>query len=287
MTHEQENDHRIQAILASGIKIPPMPETLLRLNTLLNDADAGPAELAELIRDDGALSGAVYRVVSSPVFGLRAKINSLPHAISLLGMTNTGALLRSEALRGALSDPLHTKALERLWSRSAKIAELCVLAAKKAHLREIGADLAFMLGMFHDCGLALLCKRFPTYAQALSESETWPDILEMDHRHQLSHAVAGQMVAKNWGLPDDLIYAIRHHHELSLDNELVAAGLNEKALRLCAVLNFAIHLYDQQFALDDHEWDLHWANETMRRLEMDAGELANWESETHLDDTPK
>jgi len=279
MTQEQESDHRIQAILASGIKIPPMPETLLRLNSLLRDPDAGPSELAALIRDDGALSGAVFRVVGSPVFGLRTKVDSLPRAIALLGMTNTGALLRSETLRAALSDPLHTKALENLWNRSARISALCVDAVRKACLRDISPDVAYMLGMFHDCGLALLCKRYPAYAQALAESETWPNIPELDREQQVSHAVMGQMVAKNWGLQNELILAIRHHHELSNENELVAAHLDEATLRLCAVLNFAIHMYDQQNALDDQEWEAGWSDETMQRLHMDTTRLADLEAE--------
>jgi HD-like signal output (HDOD) protein len=127
-----EVDHRIQAILASGIKIPPMPAILLRLNTLLRDPDAGPIELAALIRDDGALTGAVFRVVGSPVFGLHAKIHNLPHAIALLGMKNTAALLHSELLRSTLSDPQHALALERLWRRGAAIAERCVAIVKLA-----------------------------------------------------------------------------------------------------------------------------------------------------------
>lgn len=281
---QEHSDHRIQAILASGIKIPPMPETLLRLNTLLRDADAGPTELAALIRDDGALSGAVFRVVGSPVFGLRTRVDSLPRAISLLGMSNTGALLRTEALRAALNDPLHAKALEHLWNRSAQIAALCIVAVKKARLRDINTDVAFMLGMFHDCGLALLCKRFPAYAEALAESVTWPDIPALDASQQVSHAVMGQMVAKNWGLSDELVLAIRHHHELSGGFETTAADLSEKTLRLCAVLNFAIHLYDQQNALDDQAWETGWRDETARRLLMDPNTLAEWESEVQSAD---
>lgn len=264
-----QDDQRIQAIIASGIKIPPMPEVLLRLNRLLRDPDAGPAELAALIGNDGALSGAVFRLVGSPVFGLRTKVDSLPRAIALLGMTNTAALLHSESLRAALSDPLHAKAMHSLWNRSAAIAELCVVAVHKARLRDINPDVAYMLGMFHDCGLALLCKRYPAYAQALAESETWPDILALDRQHQVSHAVMGQMVARNWALPEDLVTAIRYHHELGAEHEPVAADLNESALRLCAVLNLATLLHAQQF--DDTEW-------SMRQLHLDPACLADLES---------
>jgi HD-like signal output (HDOD) protein len=276
MSHDLETDHRIQAILASGIKIPPMPDMLIRLNNLLRDPDSGPAELATLIRGDGALSGAIFRVVGSPVFGLRVKVDSLPRAIVLLGIKNTAALLHSEVLRTVLSDPLHTKALQHLWNRGSAIAELCVIAVKKAQLHTINLDAAFLLGMFHDCGLALLCKRFPAYAQALS-GDSWPDIAELDLTQQISHAVMGQMVAKNWALPEELVLAIRHHHDVD------ANELNETSLKLCAALNLAIHLYNQKHALDDRDWQTGWRDEVIRRLQIQAAELAAQEAEILAD----
>jgi HD-like signal output (HDOD) protein len=266
---EPDHDHRIQAILASGIKIPPMPEILLRLNRLLSNPETGPTELASLIRDDGALSGAVFRVVGSPVFGLHAKVDSLQRAIALLGMRNAAALLRNETLRSALSDPLHAKALQSLWNRSELIAERCVLIVKTAHLCDISPDSAFMLGMFHDCGLALLCKRYPAYAEALS-GNSWPDILALDQTHQISHSVMGQMVAKNWALPDELVLAIRHHHDLH------APELPLAMLRLCAVLQLAIHLHAPS-QVDD---ELAWRTEILQRLELNADALT--ELETNL-----
>ncbi len=275
-----ESDQRIQAILASGIKIPPMPEIFLRLNTLLHDADAGPVELAALVRDDGALSGAIFRVVGSPVFGLHAKVDSLPRAISLLGIRNTAALVRSEALRAALGDARHARALQQLWNRGAAIAALCVLAAKTSRLGSgVGLDAAYLLGMFHDCGLALLCKRFPAYSAALSELNAWPDILELDRVHQLSHAVIGQMVAKNWALPDELVLAIRHHHDPE------ARELPTTALKLCALLDFAMHLHNQVCGLDDPEWTSGKYHETLRRLDLDETTFAAWEAKIRADST--
>jgi len=280
MTEQQESDPRIQAILASGIKIPPMPQVLLSLNKLLNDADAGPVELAELIHTDGALSGAVFRVVGSPVFGLHTKITSLPRAISMLGMKNTAALLHSEILRSSLHDAQHAAALNRLWQRSTAIAEICVIAARKVRQQDIGSDSAFMLGMFHDCGLALLCKRSPAHAAALADSANWPDILELDQSQNLSHAIMGQMVAKNWALPDDLVDAIRQHHNPA------ASELASIPLRLCAILNLSLHLYNQQNAQDDHEWEGVWHGETLHRLQADAEQLMDWEAQIRQEAFP-
>jgi HD-like signal output (HDOD) protein len=277
MNLPENSDQRVQAILASGIKIPPIPVILLRLNELLRDPDTDAAALAALISHDGALSGAVFRVIGSPVFGLRSKVDSLPHAISLLGLQTIGALLRSEILVASLSDPQHARALETLWQRSAAIAELCLRTVKTARLRDINAEAAYMIGMFHDCGLALLCKRFPIYAQALGTEDGWPDIPALDQSQNLSHAVMGQMVAKNWALPEILVQAIRHHHD-PIDPDARTDAITDTQ-RLCGVLNLAIHLYNLQHEIDDPDWAARWRVDTMQRLGADADQLDEWQAD--------
>lgn len=268
-----DHDERlIQAVLASGVRIPPMPEILLGLNAVLADEDAGPRELAKLVGRDGAISGAIFRLVASPVFGLRARVETVERAISLLGMRNATAVVRSEALRGALHDPAHAHALEALWNRGGAVADLAVLALKTGHVRGIQHDAAFTLGMFHDCGLALLCKRMPAYSQALSDASVWPDIPALDRKNQTDHGLLGQTVAKNWMLSAEIVQAIRHHHELSPEN------LPEPVSRLCALLNFACHLRNVRTGGDDSEWENGWKTESARRLNLSMDDLADWET---------
>ncbi len=270
---EGKNDERlIQAVLASGVRIPPMPEVLLGLNALLADPDAGPRELARLVGRDGAICGALFRLVASPVFGLRAKVDTVEKAVTLLGMGNASAVVRSEALRGAFHDPAHARALEAIWGRGAGVADFAVLALKTGHVRGIPPDSAYTLGMFHDCGLALLCKRIPDYARALSGPGSWPDIRALDQAHQTDHALIGQSVARNWLLPEDIVQAIRAHHQLSWE------GLTEPVSRLCGLLNFACHLRNRRNQADDAEWENGWREESARRLFLTLSDLDDWEA---------
>jgi len=262
---------RIQAILASGIKIPPLPEMLARVQTLLADPDVGVADVAHLIRQDGSLSGAVFRVVGSPVFGLRTKVDKVEKAITLLGMRNASAVVRCESLRGAFHDPAHGQAMEALWGRGSAVADFSVLALKTGHVRGIAPDLAFTLGMFHDCGLALLCKRTPAYAQALSRPGPWPDIAALDRDNQTDHAMIGQSVARNWLLPEEIVAAIRIHHQLASED------VPEPVARLCCLLNFACHLRNKRTQADDSEWENGWRAKTARHLELGDDDLADWE----------
>jgi len=272
VSDDQKDERLIQAVLASGVRIPPMPEILLGLNLLLQDEDAGPRELAGLIGRDGALSGAVFRLAGSPVFGLRARVDTVEKAVTVLGIRSAAAIVRSEALRGALHDPANAQALEALWAHSGVIADLATLALKTGHVRGIPADSAYTLGMFHDCGLALLCKRMPVYVRALAQPGIWADIPALDASHQTDHGLIGQMVAKNWLLAEDIVLAIRHHHDPAV------GALPEPVARLCALLNFAIHMHNRRTRTGDGEWENIWKAETSRRLGLAEDDLADWES---------
>lgn len=273
---EATDTSRIQAILASGIKIPPIPEVLLKIQSLLRDPDAGVTEIAQLIRQDGALSGAVFRVVGSPVFGLRTKVETVERAVTLLGIPPTLAILRGIALRSALGEATHNAALEVLWSRGSAIAAYSMATARLLKPRGLSPDQAYTLGLFHDCGLALLCKRIPDYAQALS-GPAWPDILALDHTHDTNHALLGQMVAKNWQLPEDIAMAIRHHHDL------VAQDVPDKVARLCAVLNFACHVHQQASHEGEREWDHAWREACMERLGLDETDLTGLDVDVRME----
>lgn len=270
--NDSADSSRIQAILASGIKIPPLPEVLIRLQNLLADPEAGVADVARLIRQDGSLCGAVFRVVGSPVFGLRTKAETVERAVTLLGIPPTLAILRGIALRNALGDGTANAALEGLWQRSGRIAQITMAATKALRPRGISPDQAYTLGMFHDCGLALLCKRFPAYAQGLAR-DTWPDVAALDQIHDTDHALLGETVARNWQLPDLIVKAIRHHHEPA-----VSPDVPEDATRLVALLNLACHLLRQARQEDDREWAEGWQPACLARLDLSEAGLADLET---------
>jgi HD-like signal output (HDOD) protein len=266
---------RIQAILASGIKIPPIPAVLMEVQSLLRDPDVGGAEIARVIRQDGALSGALFRVVGSPVFGLRTRVDSLEHAVAILGIPPTLATLRGLALRQAFSDPASQAALEVLWQRSSQIALIAMALARKLRKRGLAPDQAYTLGMFHDCGLALLTKRFPAYAQALS-LPGWPDIHALDQAHDTDHTLVGEQVARNWLLPEGIALAIRHHHNPS-------DTVPEACLLPVTVLNLACQIHAQATGAQDPGWTAAWKTLAMSRLELDEADLMDLEMDVRVE----
>lgn len=249
---EEDDKQLIDAILASGVKIPPMPRVLLDILALARDDNAGPREYAHAIGHDPAMAGAIFRVVGSPVMGRHARVDSLERAVTLLGLRTTVAVVRSEGMRGVLHDAALAGVMNLLWQRMAAVADLVVATVRSAHLRGVREDVAYQAGIFHDCGVAVLCRRDPAYARAFAPAGAWPDLAVLDAEHHANHAVVGLMVARNWLLPQDVAEVIRHHHTPRPDT------LPEPVRGLAVLVQFACHLLAGRDGADDREWTEVW-----------------------------
>lgn len=271
---EADDNRLIDAILASGVKIPPMPGVLMEALALERDDDAGPREYAAVLGRDPAMAGALFRVVGSPVMGLRTKVDSLEKAITVLGLRTTLAVARSEGMRGALHDPELAAVMDALWHRMNAVADLVLATVRQLRLRSVREDLAFQAAIFHDCGVAVLCRRDLAYARAFMERNAgWPDLLELDALHNTDHEVVGLMVARNWQLPADVAQTIRNHHALH------PATLPEPIRNLSALIQFACHLLAKRAGTLDTEWENTWRTPTAELFAQAGKELSEVEEE--------
>jgi HD-like signal output (HDOD) protein len=247
-----DDDRLIDAVLASGVKIPPMPGMLVQVLALQRDDNAGPRDFAALLGRDPAMAGAIFRIIGSPVLGMRAKVETLEKAITVLGLRTTVAVVRSESLRGALGDPDLAVAMNTLWARMNAVGDLVMALARTLRMRGVQDDQAFLAGIFHDCGVALLCRRDAAYAQAFTTPDAWPDLCRLDAQHATNHAVCGMMVARNWQLPADVALAVRHHHDTNIDS------LPDPARKMILLIQLANHLQALRGGGDDREWQEAW-----------------------------
>jgi HD-like signal output (HDOD) protein len=68
-------------------KLPPFSPVLSKLMASLADEDVSFSEIAGWIEKDTVLAGNMLRLVNSALYGLRGTVNSVRHAVSLLGLS--------------------------------------------------------------------------------------------------------------------------------------------------------------------------------------------------------
>lgn len=257
MAVELSTEQIQQALL--GISVPPQPQIMvdLQMEQYMPEPDLGA--IARLISHDPGLSGALLKIVNSPYFGLTNRIVSIKQAVNLLGCNTVINLINAQSIKGEMSDETIVT-LNRFWDSAQDVAMTCLTLAKRIGYQP--SDEAYALGLFHNCGIPLMLKRFPDYMAVLEQAyaNSSADVRLVDsENNQLdtNHAVVGYYVAKSWNLPRHICDAIAQHHNVQgVFSE--DASRDSKQKTLLAILKMAEHICGCYRTLgqqdEDHEW---------------------------------
>lgn len=258
MSQELSAEQIQQAL--QGISVPPQPQIMVDLQMEQYMPDPDLDVIARLISQDPGLSGALLKIVNSSYFGLSNKIASIQRAVNLLGSRSIINLINALSIRGEMSDDTIVT-LNRFWDTAQDVAMTCLSLAKRTGSQTV--DEAYALGLFHDCGVPLMLKRFPNYMAVLEQgyANAGPDCRVVDTENNAfntNHAVVGYYTAKSWRLPQHVTDAIANHHNaLAIFSD--ESSRNPQLKNLLAILKMAEHICSSYRVLGnqtvDHEWD--------------------------------
>jgi HD-like signal output (HDOD) protein len=210
------------------IGIPPRPVILDRFKDEMRKNNPSFFRLSQIISADVGLAAGLMKLVNSPYFGLRRKVDSVGDALTMLGLDAASRAIAAACLRNAF--PL-TPAIERFWNGSAQVAALSGWLAKNNPKTMIRPDVAYTFGLFRDIGIAILILRHPLYMETLGNANleterSFTDVEQCDF--QTDHARVGYVLGMNWYLPEEICLGIRSHHDLlaidQADSELTPAS---------------------------------------------------------------
>lgn len=210
MQQTQIDSQAAENILKS-IRIPPCPEVVVALMEEARQPEVDFMKLVKLISGDVGLAASMLKTANSPFFALRRKVDSVQQSVSVLGLKNLMQIVRGLALQNTLGGDKIT--MERFWDRSNFTAVVASHMAAKLH--GISSEDAYTFGLFHDCGIPILMQKFPDYKEKLAASNQSAKLVIAieDQHYATNHAVVGNMLARNWYLPDHISQAILVHHD--------------------------------------------------------------------------
>lgn len=243
---------RVKRLLEGGVKIPAQPRVLEELSKLMLREELDVRLLAKVINQDPGLTALLFKVVGNAAYRQHQPFDSVDQILHAVGVRQTFNLVQAIALIGAGDIRKNRQVYEAFWARSQAIGQLAMLIAD-----ELGADCnvfpdqAYLVGIFHDCGVPLLMQRFPSYCaeMKLGIDGSWPDLAEEDRKFNADHCVVGYLVARHWRLPDFICDAIRYHHALA------EPGIAKLARSMGAMLQLAIDAYHRSQRAPNPEWD--------------------------------
>lgn len=208
-------DDKILADVQKGFQIPPKPEILSQIQTIVESDDPSIMDLAKVVASDVAVSSSILKVINSPFYGMNRTISDVNQAVMILGMSAVQALATSLKLRTAFTGDSAIP-LERFWDNATDVANAMVFIGNKTGNKVPPEDL-YSLGLFHDAGIPAMAVKFNDYANLYDKehaglSETLADM--ENKQYDTTHTVVGYYLANSWHLPKPLCFMILNHHQL-------------------------------------------------------------------------
>lgn len=227
-------------VLGSLDKLPPFSPVLTRLLATLADEDVSFGALAGIIETDAVLAGNLLRVVNSALYGRTSTINSVRHAVSIMGTVK----VRNLVLGLSVSRRWASASMPRRWNAkqfnvhslaAAVLADLVALETPVPY-----PEGAFTAGLLHDVGKLLIAVAMPDQFDKMFDSyEAGGDSME-DCELELAgvlHAEVSGAILEKWKLPKPIQEAVAYHHS--------PAQANQDKLHLAHVIEAADHYLNE------------------------------------------
>lgn len=202
-------------VLRSLGKLPPFPPVLNRVLASMASEDVSFGAVSDLIEKDTVLAGNVLKIVNSALYGRRGTVNSVRHAVSLLGINK----LRNAVLSMSIARMWASVKTPPGWSmtrfnlHSVAAGILCDLLAQQRRV-EYGEG-AFVAGLLHDVGLLLVAIALPDEYREVEQlyrggyrswCECETEVFGFTHPEISAEALSA------WNLPEPIRAAVVEHH---------------------------------------------------------------------------
>ncbi|MES3006808.1 MAG: HDOD domain-containing protein [Pseudomonadota bacterium] len=202
--------HLLELIDRDELILPTLPEVALRIREAANDPDVSGRDLSDLLGSDPAISARLIRVANSPLMRSMQRIDTLPSAISRLGIAyscNLAMGLAMEQLFQATNEVVDER-MRQVWKHSTEVAAVATVLAQ--HYTRLKPDQATLAALVHEIGV------LPVLAYAEEHSL----YIGTDEGHLLdrliadAHPLLGERILAAWHFPENLLPVPREHTQL-------------------------------------------------------------------------
>lgn len=197
-------------VLASLPRLPAFPGIILRILETIDDENSSMTVLVNHLQRDPVIAGRVLSAANrSSQYGHRT-LGGISAAVSFIGQRR----VREIVLTTSLADfTRQSRNSLFFWEHSLAVG---ICTQELAREFSLSADHALVAGLLHDIGKLWMSHLHPErHQEVVDRIEKQPRPLCEIERNVfgLDHCQIGELVARHWGLPEEITEAIaRHHH---------------------------------------------------------------------------
>lgn len=228
----------VHAVISNRkVDLPTIPLVILKLLHITSDEYASLNDLERLVETEPAILTKMLRIVNSAAFSLSHKVSSVREAIHHVGFRAIRTLALEVTLFEQLVVPSRRHHFDRIhfWQHCLSVACMSKAIAEEVNFPD--SDEAYVAGLLHDIGKIILdVYGRISYSEFLKHLPPSNGLL-VDEESQvigIGHDALGAFFCAEWGLPENLVFAIRLHHE-----RFAHLGMRPEQALLVAIVSLA------------------------------------------------
>lgn len=190
------------------------PEIYTQFQQAMSDEGTSFSEIGDIIIHDTSLSARLLRIVNSAYYSFPKKVETISHAISVIGTRQLSDLMLSTIVIDKFKlIPADVIDMRSFWQHS--IA--CGLIARElaSYKEDMAREKFFIAGLLHDIGQIILCTKLPELSlrtrQELQAQSKPLHILEHEELG-FNHAELGGELLSKWHLSRFHVETTTFHH---------------------------------------------------------------------------
>ncbi len=207
--------HTAQSLVKESVELVSLPDVYIRLRSVINSPHTSMSDVAQILVHDPAITARLLKLVNSPFYGLVSKVDTMTHAINLLGTQQVHDLVLAtvviDSFSGFSNDSLN---IYDFWFNGVYCAVSARLLAY--HCDNIDTERPFIAGLLHNIGHLVMFQKLPALCVESAQLASQQDIeLYIAERSVLGfdYAQVGAELMREWMLPDSLQNITEFHNE--------------------------------------------------------------------------
>jgi HD-like signal output (HDOD) protein len=185
------------------------------MSLMLDDPNVNMSNVAKRISSDPVLSNKILRAANSAYFGSRMAIDSINHALAVLGLINIKSILFFSMIsKQSFHEEEHGNPIYRsLWNHSVLTARCAVYLADA--FEGLNKGKLYTLGLLHDFGqffMPRIVRKKQADRDFLIPFGERESIAGEEQLLGINHAVIGRIAFEGCGLSEQILRLIEIHH---------------------------------------------------------------------------
>lgn len=195
-------------IETGAFKPPMLPEVALNLGKMASRDDVRLNDIETTVAQDPAVAARILSVARSALYSRGAPVESLRVAIMRIGLREVRDIsYQFVAQTQIFNVPLYSERIRDLFE-AAQASGL--IARELCRILMLESDLAYLCGLLHDVGEAIVLGIIADLAKG--RSDPLPPLNLLSPVVDRYSAPVGARVCQSWNLPEPIIDAILFHH---------------------------------------------------------------------------